>query len=436
MDPLTAAGAVATVFTLLGYCVQGFVLLTDAQNIGSVSNTLLCQLSVQELRLVQWAERAGLLSDDGRLHRRLESCAPVIKQVLGNLSELLGDRDKLCRRYNFQLSADPPSSFSTNNTTIATSGSSILDSEYLKNARRDVLFRAKLIKSKNIWPKRLWWAAVDAAKFKEMVTTVKGFVQDLWDLSTPLDTSAMTATMESVLAQVIALNDRIPDLQTLQKTLVREDDPDRGDQMLASAAYLKATKLQLEQADNLPPGSNKQGMGSYVSQVEELSWKDIKGFTCFDGNSDRGMAKYRGGHVFVEYARIFPVQYRDSVIRRARNIAKFLNAPKHPVFRSLNCRGIAIGRRPDMEPGREWIAFVHYLPSNSRLSVVSLRSLLSQDGILPSVNARMDLAWRILQSIRFTHTAGWIHRSLRSENIVFFIPNGVTPIPKGGGVPS
>lgn len=435
MDPLTAAGAVDTVFSLLGYCMQGFVILSDAQNIGNASNILLCQLRVQELRLVQWADRVGLLKR-GSLNDRLKPLEPGIKDILGLLKDHVEDTEKICGRYGFKLSVEPP----TGGTTAApTSGSDFLASTYIDEARKDILARAKLIKSKNAWPKRLWWAVMDSAKFEGLVKKIEGFVQNLWDLLSPTDTDAMMANLESIVSRVIALDTKISNLQTIGKALVRDDNAGRRDWLpqVASAANMRMARLQLfdKYGNPLEQNAAADGTASYL-QAEELSFANISNFRGMVGNDDMGIATYDGQSVFVEYASytIEQLDAREGSItsrkallgKRAKNVAKFLNAPKHPVFRSLKCRGIAIGERKSL-----WtIAFICQLPNINHTRPKSLRSLLaSSDESLPSVTARMGLSYKILQTIKYTHTAGWLHRNLRSENIVFFLPEnpvGVT----------
>ena len=155
MDPVTAAGAATTVFSLFGYCIQGFILLTDAQNMGKVSDRLLCELSIQELRLIQWGERVGLLSN-GVIHSSLHRFDDAIIRTLGYLKSLFEDTGKISDKYKFRLVEEQPDGKQGVNLAAITSGNSMLDSPGMKEVRRDILLRANLIKSANQWPKRLW----------------------------------------------------------------------------------------------------------------------------------------------------------------------------------------------------------------------------------------------------------------------------------------
>jgi hypothetical protein len=78
-DPFSvAAGAVGVIslsLQLLGGCIKGFVLLSTAHNLGKDASTIMCMLNLQEIQLTEWAKRAGLLTGDGVLDRRLNPAA-------------------------------------------------------------------------------------------------------------------------------------------------------------------------------------------------------------------------------------------------------------------------------------------------------------------------------------------------------------------------
>src|SRR2546430_611862 len=104
-DPFsTAAGAVSVVslsLQLLGGCIKGFVLLSTAHNLGNDASTIVCMLELQEIQLTEWARRAGLLTGDGALDRRLN--AHAIEETLLRLQNLLLDTEQLKKRYGLRL---------------------------------------------------------------------------------------------------------------------------------------------------------------------------------------------------------------------------------------------------------------------------------------------------------------------------------------------
>jgi serine/threonine protein kinase len=45
----------------------------------------------------------------------------------------------------------------------------------------------------------------------------------------------------------------------------------------------------------------------------------------------------------------------------------------------------------------------------------------------PSLTARFNLAAKLANTVLYLHSAGWLHKNLRSENIVFFLPDSDLP---------
>lgn len=74
--------------------------------------------------------------------------------------------------------------------------------------------------------------------------------------------------------------------------------------------------------------------------------------------------------------------------------------------------------------GHQW-GFVYELPERTTLDSKSqtmpstLRSLLGEE-FMPSLSARMHLALSLATSLLNFHLIGWLHKSIRSEHVMFF----------------
>lgn len=60
MDPGAALAVVSLVFQVFGGCVKGFVLLSEAHNLGRDAAYLRTMLNLEEYRFTQWAKTVGL----------------------------------------------------------------------------------------------------------------------------------------------------------------------------------------------------------------------------------------------------------------------------------------------------------------------------------------------------------------------------------------
>jgi len=135
-----------------------------------------------------------------------------------------------------------------------------------------------------------------------------------------------------------------------------------------------------------------------------------------------GLASYDGQRVFVEWKSINH-QLRSKILPRVENLAALLNVPKDDTFRSLSCKGIV------EQDGKVSFVFDHPFPSCPE-EPQSLLDLFSAKGGIepPSLSDRIRLALQIARTVQNFHRAGWLHKSLRSENILFFRTNDASTV--------
>ncbi|MCJ1224652.1 hypothetical protein MMC12_001297 [Toensbergia leucococca] len=423
MDPLSLAGlglgATSLAFQLFAGCIQGFVWLSTAHNLGRDSTTLICMLNLQEIKLTDWAQRAGLLGEERTLDRRLNE--KVIEALLKELHDLLLDTDKLKSRYKLDLIAGPDAGSGEMRHVSPRVSRGILSHAISNELRGEVLQRANLIQSKNSFPRRLWWAAVDKSKFEDLIERIGFFVGELWELLDLRSRDNMSRRLETILSHVINMSEKMEELSSLRETL-QLDSPATCSLTiqsrclsLASAADIKAVGLNIRAYDFVDSTEDETtifpSQGLSKQHVADLDKANLKDFIPMKSDCDMGLARYKEAIVFVEWKAV-PVQSRTKIVERAKNLAVLLNAPKHPDFRSLHCKGIA------RDNNAAKIAFVYDWPAqNTAQPPLTLRSLFK---ITPSVTTRLQLALQLIRTLKCFHTAGWLHKNLRSEYILFF----------------
>lgn len=450
MDPLSVAGlglgASSLVFQLFAGCVKGFVLLSTAHNLGKDSSTLLCMLNLQELQLTEWARRAGLLSGNHELDRRLN--VVVVQSVLKELESLLLDTEKLKSRYRLGLKAIAISTDAITPVDLLPIGGA-LGIAISDQIRRDIMFQAGLIQDRNNFTQRLRWAAVDKAKFEEYIGQIRLFIQELWNLLDPFRHDEMVSGLEMVLSHVIGMSRQVDELTALKETLqhpsvvpslsssVNERSP------LASVADIRAMGMSIGAVSGqslstspaaLPPLPTRENSSARLTQgsaggsvlsskaVVELAMASIQDFVAIQGNPKMGIAKYNGEVVFIEWKQL-PVFARSKIMARVQDLAILLSAPKHSSFRALKCKGLA----RDSDAPR--IAFIFEMPP-APMGFQPPRPLRTMFRGCPSVTQRLDLALKITQSVRFFHMSGWLHKNLQSSNILILVSGEQSGYPK------
>ena len=437
MDPVSLAGlglgAASLAFQLFAGCVKGFVLLSTAHNLGKDSSTLLCMLNLQEVRLTEWARRAGLLGEDRALDRRLNET--VIGSVLAELQDLLLDTTKLKRRYKLELvdKAPPLPAHIGHGDAVVPRG--ILGEAISDPLRSDIMYHAGLIQSRTRFPQRLWWAAVDKNKFSELIDNLRLLITELWHLQDAVRQEDMSRELSLVLSHVISLGDKVDQIAPLRETLQQSNSstlsPEKRthDVNLTGVAKLKLVNLQMAElaedstdARSLTMTSLGMSENPRAKQADlQLDLRHLGDFRPLKGSPEMGLAQYQEQSVFVEWRQL-PTHSRGKITARIYDLATLLRAPKPTDFRTLQCMGLAF----DNDSGR--VAFIYHFtmyltpqlrrdaPDHLAASPQSLRSLFREN---PSVTDRIRVALQITQSLKYLHTAGWLHKNLRSENILF-----------------
>jgi len=426
MDPLSiaasAAGLASLSFQLFAGCVQGFIILSTANNLGKDASTIVCMLNIQETHLIEWGRRAGLLTGDGQLDKRLN--APIVEQTLQMLRGLLLDTKQLKNRYKLDLVEKPNAAQIQlpDARKLTLSDTEKVFTGISDQTRREVLFSAGLIQNKNAFPKRLWWAAVDKEKIEQLVDKIQVFIRELGFLLDPWRQDDLLHATQSIASNMVTLNNKIDQLKPLKEALAGLGDmkTETGSsscfRSLAVAADVKAVRLVLQADEDMTyPAITSPSVvprrQDFLGDLERLSRLKLHDFKPMKNYEVMGAARYDGDTVFVEWKSINP-QLRSKILPRAENLATLLNLPKDISFRSLHCRGII-----ELD---DKVAFV-FRP-NIEDPPKSLKDLFGvKDGIEPpSLTDRIQLALNIARSIRSFHRAGWLHKDLRSENILFF----------------
>lgn len=359
----------------------------------------------------------------------------IVHDVLKELESLLLDTGKLKTRYKLGLSdamtnpGPPPS-----NSAL---GVAISDQN-----RRDIMFQAGLINDRNSFPQRLRWAAVDKSRFEEYVAQIRLFIQELWNLLDPIRHDELASGLQDVLSHVIGMSRQVEELNALKETLQRSSviqslkSPVDQNSSLASVAEIKAmgisigavpggsspqsprTPPALATEESTSPGLHQRrpvGYTSHNTTVFQLSISDIQDFVELSGNPEMGIARYNGEVVFIEWKEL-PVLARSKIMAVVQDLAMLLSAPKHPSFRALKCVGIA------RDPETPRMAFVFEMP-RAACALAPPRPLRSMFHGNPSVTQRLELALKITQSVKCFHTSGWLHKQIRSSNILI-LPSG------------
>lgn len=136
--------------------------------------------------------------------------------------------------------------------------------------------------------------------------------------------------------------------------------------------------------------------------------------------SDRRFATYANEVVLIDpkrYGEDPDDTIGDKVYDRVKDLAETLQSLRSDEFLSLKCKGFF------EDDAKRQFCFVYELPPHCETPLTQTPpSLLDyvNSSFKPSVTARVRLAYRLALSLRKIHDEGWLHKGLRSENVLFF----------------
>lgn len=408
----------------------------------------------------------------GVLHERLNR--GLIEETLSELATLLTDADAMKQKYGLEIAAEKSAGKMVPEDVpeyVARGG--VLGGAVSAKKRSKILYVAGLFKD---IPRKMVWIVADKADFENLIRQIGFFVQRLVDLLDDQQQEIMRNDIRVLLLNVVALNDKLDELKAIQSSVelvVGQDNP------MASSAAVKHLRMQLLDAyDQAPPPYLANACGQHLTPMDSPSHMPVYSTSPNrNGNSgDRSSLRYEYGTrprsksparplnyrrrnplptvdpsliscksgevprptreialytrqpdclepIYIEWKSINK-PLRSKIRPRVENLAHLLHAPKHPSFRTLHCRGFF----EDYEKAQYAFVFDRPAEADPNKSPVSLLQMFRLKHFLPSQTQRVGLARILASALSQLHSAGWLHKSLRADNILFFPSQ-----PKPGG---
>ncbi|KAI2993913.1 hypothetical protein CBS147346_10788 [Aspergillus niger] len=424
MDPASLGlGALSLSFQVFAGCVKGFSILSAASCFGKDASFIQTMLNVEEYRFVLWADIVGLTSQDCKILPQINMALAEVLMI--QLKEKLDD-GKLKQNYNLELNSTPspspsPSTKTHSSNVDAKSDRSrgILAKAISDERRAEILERAKIIQGQNNLPRRLWWAVQDRSKFQNLVRDLRDIVNSLWSLVEPVRQLELSQQVERTLSLAIRISNDIEGLKGLQASFQGQTSLRPNEAVLFNAAHLKAVREELQDDEDNPHGAPKSVCQEplpklSLSRTAELQPHLLKIGANRSASETIVPAVYDGKPVLAESKRVHP-RMKAKLKIRAENLSKLLSLPKSEFFSTLHCIGF-------LEASEEFIFLYDYPPgTDTGVPPQSLQGLLRDSKMKPlSVTSRLELALAICRTVLTVHTAGWLHKNIRSENIIFF----------------
>ncbi|KAL9034334.1 MAG: hypothetical protein Q9214_007091 [Letrouitia sp. 1 TL-2023] len=338
-EAAAAASFLSLTIQVFDGCVKGFILLSDAQGLGSMAEILVCQLEWEHYRLNNWATIVGLHKEPPDL---IIPNAPLVQKTLENLERLLMNTEALSKDYGLDIEV-------TNEEIKELSASRRFLGKVIDRTKPQFLNNtAKVYQRRNNAWKKLKWSAVDGDKFRLLLKDIRYFNKQLESLLHPADQCLNAQIYDQVMRLAIA---QTPDRRAIEAISGPIDSVDHA---IASSAKLRQKGLSLDLIkpaiinDAYVNGRTPNAASTVGSQPKALvikgaktMRKDLALLSC-QGNRRRDivreMAIFDGKTVVVEWKDVAE-DFEPRLKYRIANVASFLADMRDPAFHSLTCIG-------------------------------------------------------------------------------------------------
>ncbi|KAH7326369.1 prion-inhibition and propagation-domain-containing protein [Stachybotrys elegans] len=473
MDPLSVAGLAIGVasFGLQVFtgCMQGIQLLVTALGYEDDCKYLNLRLRMEQHRLYAWSETSGLLDVEAKNHERILN-SNVFNLHRQTVLDLLIQIQCLFDEFTaFQKKHNNLRTTRDEDGVLAAPEKDAKQANYPMTPRkRDFIKRAMskvASQSEEGWT-RLKWSALDKGAFEKLLAKFSGLNDDITNI---LDHSLQVEirnTVQDTNRGVLLLHHKIADLGNLVLALKSQLDAPPSSRAVSGMSRIEreANATALAQLSKLAKfkafneSIDPRGGASLKVDEEATKFLDLVntdkqqnlwlpkylvelGPDVDESDADRceALMKTAQGHkkVWVEWkdydtAGQYPGSLsKQDIIDRVRKLAALLNhSPKPDAFRTPHCLGFFDKADPtipedDVDILDRRLGLVFERPEEDELHTtlppVSLRELLQDTSTRkPRVTDRVKLAHALSSCLLYLHAVNWLHKGLRSHNVVFF----------------
>ncbi|KAI1214106.1 prion-inhibition and propagation-domain-containing protein [Annulohypoxylon truncatum] len=396
-------------------CVQGFIFFNTAQHIGEDGGLFRAGLEFEKYRLISWARKAGLLEEDANPSPRVSW--QLATMLLEQLSAFVTSADKLAKKYALSISEEAIEE--RERAFVAEPPKQGL-AKLLSRLKPEIYSTSgKIIQANNGAMKRMRWAATGKDNAKRIIREIHDLIDKLESLLDSIDRESRRVEDTRLLRNLVSLSTTATEVIELRDMLGSSMSLSNSERAIRAAAYVKQIRLTLgadRREDEVQPVATA-ATRSIMPPLKVIK-KSLKAWSGVELQlAGIEFARYNNSQVIVQWKiaeGTFWEKYKDQM----KSLAVLLMSFSHTSFRSPQC----IGYYPGESLGRHAIVFS--LPEGtSSLSMKSLSQLISEEKAI-SLSRRLAIARALAETILQLHTAGWMHKGLTSENIIFLAPEG------------
>lgn len=390
------AAAIGLGIELVEDCIKCYKVFKTVQKIGEDGALLYTKLTIERVRLENWAESAGVPHNPNPRLRW-----DVINHVTEQQLHLLRSAGDLTKKYYLAEERTVAEGRRSSNLAVG-------EANRQDTATALILRASKTIPRHSSLTQKIKWAIGDKTRLEECIANIVGLNDQLWSLVEHENRMVMQNVLSVVLRTSVSDAADASQLDNIRKALPALFPS------VEAAAGVKDLRLRL--------AFEQQGNEVIIERPEPIIARDFKHF-----NEDKllkGMKERQGLCLTTYNESVNLVEWRtietnwDIIQPSLRNLAMLLTQTGDPAFHTLPCAGYS-----SLESqGR--FAFVYDITrfamgaDPASLQHRSLLDLLSENHFI-SISVRIGIAYDLAEAVLQLHTANWLHKSICSENVRF-----------------
>jgi hypothetical protein len=435
------------------------------------------QLLIEYNRVLAWGKAAGLVEvpEGSNLGVTLGTNATELCAVIGRIGWLLAEFRDLNARYENELNPnkkdkkkdkekDDGDSQDEKSQEVAEAKASDVDvvkqvsslaisyekeKKERKYAKGTGHLRGFFSKTKEIvtHPRRIQWAAVDKEAFEALLKDLHALTERLRELMGDHREKVMDEITAKTYREMVLARNEIQELRAMfgaVTNLIESSSagPEGGKRHRNDETFRDLLKLkeisqvsedilsQLRGNDSLDASKNLASLITiprFTSAAFEdgLAWND-------DGEGDepeavsrpRAVLTTKEGDipVWIEWKNLGQIIKGSTQEREARLRTEALAEMLHKDKPQALCLPTSVGYFDDLQIyGSRRHAWIFEMPDGSNYSttIKSLYDILGDRQYRPTLSQRISLASKLASTVLYLHTVNWLHKGIRSDNIVF-----------------
>lgn len=418
-----------------------YKLLLKASGLPKTSRYLHTRLRLERDKLVFWGILANLSEDERTLGSGMRLNKHKVNDNLQEIRLLLSDLVKRCVCYELAQV-----------TKHSEDGSADDASETISLKSNSTLQRKALcfISQTRHFPQHLGWVPVDKQDFTVLLAKLTALNDGMMHFLERGQQGRYFQMQQDTFMGILEANDDFDELLSLMASLNATKaftGTPAHIQRLLQLARLKAFNVAIEEAKH---GVNEDAIKSRLGDSPARSRRTLleNHRFCKRENLNPGdqpirtWGNYETTPIWVEWRycmfEAVPVDNRKADLRIAdERVGNGQNSSRHMEDHICKLATLLRDRhKPEEIRVPSCLGYIHEV-ENNRLGLVfertgerlplSLFEMLTPPMPKPSLTARVQIARAIATTIWFLHATNWLHKSLRSDNIIFPSPFSTSP---------